>query len=171
VDIHLIQANTRPCGWWVWVVPGAAPPVARGARCRPTAGHLGRSLRQSKNSGPAARGRRGRGGGVRDLDAKPQGVNPTATRPSSFNTSWVIFTSETTFLSALCVIRSPSYLGCSRTFLLVVGFTDLSHFGRDFGQNKAIVSVFNKSEGYFNVGVVLIFLARAVVLVTNFILV
>jgi hypothetical protein len=66
------------------------------------------------------------------------------------------------------VIRSPSYLGWSRIFLLGVGLTDLSHFGRHLGQNNAIVSVFNGSVVYFNVGIGLIFLARVVVIVKNF---
>jgi hypothetical protein len=70
-------------------------------------------------------------------------------------------TSETTFLSELCVIRSPSYLVWSRTFLRGVGLTDLSHFGRYFGQNKEIVSVFNGSVVYFNVGIGLNFLGRS----------
>jgi hypothetical protein len=48
----------------------------------------------------------------------------------------------------------------SRTFLLGVGLTDLGHFGRYFGQNKEIVSVFNGSVVYFNVGIGLIFLGR-----------
>jgi hypothetical protein len=68
--------------------------------------------------------------------------------------------SETTFLSALCVIRSPSYLVWSRTFLLGVGLTDLGDFGRYFGQNKEIASVFNGSVAYFNVGIGLTFLGR-----------
>jgi hypothetical protein len=75
---------------------------------------------------------------------------------------WVKFTSETgfepTFLSVLCVIRCPSYLVWSRTFLLGVGLTDLGHFGRYFGQNKGIVGVFNGSVVYFNVGIGLTFL-------------
>jgi hypothetical protein len=68
-------------------------------------------------------------------------------------------TSETIFLSALYVIRSLSYLVWSRTFILGVGLTDLSHFAgiSYFGQTKAIVSVFNKSVVYFNVEVLLIF--------------
>jgi hypothetical protein len=48
----------------------------------------------------------------------------------------------------------------SRTFLLGVGLTDLGHFGRNFGQNKTIVGVFNGSVVYFNVGIVLTFLGR-----------
>jgi hypothetical protein len=68
--------------------------------------------------------------------------------------------SETTFLSAFCVIRSPSYLVWSRTFPLGVGLTDLGHFGRYFGQNKEIVSVFNGSVVYFDVGIGLTFLGR-----------
>jgi hypothetical protein len=36
----------------------------------------------------------------------------------------------------------------------------LGHFGRYFGQNKAIVSVFNGSVVYFNVGIGLIFFCR-----------
>ena len=68
------------------------------------------------------------------------------------------------------MIRCPSYLVWSKTFLLGVGLTDLSEFGRYLGQNKAIVSVFNGPVIYFNVVVVLIFLARVVVLVANFIL-
>jgi hypothetical protein len=38
----------------------------------------------------------------------------------------------------------------STTSLLGVGLTDLGHFGRYFGQNKEIVSVFNGSVVYFN---------------------
>ena len=68
------------------------------------------------------------------------------------------------------MIRCPSYLVWSNTFLLGVGLTDLSEFGRYFGQNKAIVSVFHGPVIYFNVMVVLIFLARVVVFVANFIL-
>ena len=67
------------------------------------------------------------------------------------------------------MVRSSSYLVWSKTFLLGVGLTDLSEFGRYLGQNKAIVSVFNGPVIYFNAVVVLIFLARAVVLVANFI--
>ena len=67
------------------------------------------------------------------------------------------------------MIRCPSYLVWSKTFLLGVGLTDLSEFGRYLGQNKAIVSVFNGPVIYFNVLVVLIFFARVVVLVANFI--
>ena len=67
------------------------------------------------------------------------------------------------------MIRYPSYLVWSRTFLLGVGVNGLSHFGRHLGQNKAIVSVFNKSVVYFNVRVVLTFLARIVILVKNLI--
>jgi hypothetical protein len=58
------------------------------------------------------------------------------------------------------VIRSLSYFFWSRTFLLGVGLTDLGHFDRYFGQNKEIVSVFNGSEVYFNVGIGLTFLGR-----------
>jgi hypothetical protein len=43
---------------------------------------------------------------------------------------------------------------------LVFGLTDLSHFGRCFGQNKA-VSVFNGSVVCFNVGIGLTFLGRS----------
>jgi hypothetical protein len=56
------------------------------------------------------------------------------------------------------VIRSLSYLVWSRTFLLVLGLTDLSHFGRHLGQNKGKVSVFNGSVVYFNVRIGLTFL-------------
>jgi hypothetical protein len=59
------------------------------------------------------------------------------------------------------VIRSPSYLVRSRTFLLGVGVNGLSHFGRHLGQNKAIVSAFNGSVVYFNVGFRLTFLGRS----------
>jgi hypothetical protein len=45
-----------------------------------------------------------------------------------------------------------SYFVWSRTFLLGVGLADLGDFGRYFGQNKEIVSVFNGSLVYFNVG-------------------
>ena len=68
------------------------------------------------------------------------------------------------------MVRCPSYLVLSKTFLLGVGLTDLSEFGRYFGQNKAIVSVFHGPVIYFQIIVVLIFLARVVVLVANFIL-
>jgi hypothetical protein len=66
-----------------------------------------------------------------------------------------------TSCNALCVIRCPSYLVWSRTFLLGVGLTDLGHFGRYFGQNKEIVSVFSGSVVYFNVGIGLTFLNRS----------
>ena len=59
------------------------------------------------------------------------------------------------------MIRSPSYLVWSRTFLLGVGVNGLSHFGRHLGQNKAKVSVFNGSVVYFNVGIGLTFLGRS----------
>jgi hypothetical protein len=68
--------------------------------------------------------------------------------------------SETTFPSALCVIRCPSYLVWSRTFLFGVGLADLGDFGRYFGQNKEIVSVFYGPVVHFNAVTVLIFLAR-----------
>jgi hypothetical protein len=68
--------------------------------------------------------------------------------------------SGTTFSSALCLICPPGYLVWSRTFLLGVGLTDLGHFGRYFGQNKALVSVFNGSVVFFNVGIGLTFLGR-----------
>jgi hypothetical protein len=58
------------------------------------------------------------------------------------------------------MIRCPSYFVWSRTFLLGVGLTDLGHFCRYFGQNKEIVSVFNGSAVYFNVGIGLTFLGR-----------
>jgi hypothetical protein len=81
--------------------------------------------------------------------------------PSSFNTQYCItIGSETTFLSALCVIRSPCYFLWPRTFLLGAGLTDLGHFGRYFGQNKEIVSVFNGSVVCFDVGIGLTFLGR-----------
>ena len=66
------------------------------------------------------------------------------------------------------MVRCPSYLVWSKTFLLGVGLTDLSEFGRYLGQNKAIVSDFHGPVIYFHVIVVLIFLARVVVLVANF---
>ena len=68
------------------------------------------------------------------------------------------------------MVRCPSYLVLSKTFLRGVGLKDLSEFGRYFGQNKAIVSDFHGPVIYFHVIVVLIFLARVVVLVANFIL-
>jgi hypothetical protein len=49
----------------------------------------------------------------------------------------------------------------SRTFLLGDGLTDLGHFGRYFGQNKEIVSVFNGPVVYFNVGIGLTFVGRS----------
>ena len=58
------------------------------------------------------------------------------------------------------MIRCPSYLVWSITLLLGVGLTDLGHFGRYFGQNKEIVSVFNGSVIYFNVGIGLTSLGR-----------
>jgi hypothetical protein len=79
---------------------------------------------------------------------------------------------EITFPSALCLICPPGYLGWSITFLLGVGLTDLGDFGRYWywGQNKAIVGIFNGSVVYLycDVGVVLIFFARFVLLVKNF---
>jgi hypothetical protein len=66
------------------------------------------------------------------------------------------------------MIRSPSYLDWSITFLLGVGLTDLGDLERHLGGNKAIVGVFNGPVVYVNVGIVLIFLARVVVLVKNF---
>jgi hypothetical protein len=51
---------------------------------------------------------------------------------------------------------------------LGVGLADLGGFGRYFGQNKEIVSVFNGSVVYFNVGFGLTFQVGAVVLVKNF---
>jgi hypothetical protein len=45
-------------------------------------------------------------------------------------------------------------------FLLGVGLTDLGHFGRYFNQNKEIVSVFNGSVVYFDVGIGLNFFGR-----------
>jgi hypothetical protein len=66
------------------------------------------------------------------------------------------------------VIRSLSYLVWSRTFPPWCWVNGFNHFDRNFGQNKAVVSVFNGSVVYCNVGIVLIFLARVVVLVKNF---
>jgi hypothetical protein len=80
-------------------------------------------------------------------------------RPSSFNTALQLVL-RPHFLVHFCVIRSPSYFVWSRTFLLGVGLTDLGHLGRYFGQNKEILSVFNGSVVYFNVGIVLTFLGR-----------
>jgi hypothetical protein len=59
-------------------------------------------------------------------------------------------------------------LDWSITFLLDVGLTDLGDLGRHLGENKAIAGVFNGPVVYVNVGPVLIFLARVVVLVKNF---
>jgi hypothetical protein len=73
----------------------------------------------------------------------------------------------TTFLCALCLIFSPGYLVWSITFLLGVGLTNLGDFGIGV-KKKAIVGVFNGSVVYCNVGVVLIFLAKAVVIVKEF---
>ena len=56
-------------------------------------------------------------------------------------------------------------LASGRPWSLVIG----SNLGY-LGQNKAIVSVFNGPVSSFNVKLALIFLARVVVLVTNFIL-
>jgi hypothetical protein len=55
----------------------------------------------------------------------------------------------------------------SLTFHLGVGFTDLGGLGQYWGQNKAIVGAPNGSVVCGTVGVVLIFLAGAVVLVKN----
>ena len=60
---------------------------------------------------------------------------------TSFNIYFAKTGSENTFLSELCVIRG--------------------HFGRYFGQNNEIVSVFNGSVVHFTVG-------EVVVLVKNF---
>jgi hypothetical protein len=88
-----------------------------------------------------------------------------AINPVQFFRTWLLeycitIGSETTFLSALCVIQSPSYSLWSITFLLDFGLTDLGHFGRYFGQNKEIVSVFNGSVVCFDVGIGLTFLGR-----------
>jgi hypothetical protein len=57
----------------------------------------------------------------------------------------------------------------SITFLLGVELTDLCDLGRHLGGNKAIVGAFNGPVVYVNARrTVLIFLARAVVLVKNF---
>ena len=58
------------------------------------------------------------------------------------------------------MIRSPSCLIWSRTFLLGVGLTDLGDLGRHLGRNKATVGVFNGPVVYVYVVIVLIFLAR-----------
>jgi hypothetical protein len=49
-------------------------------------------------------------------------------------------------------VEVPQFPRISR-FLLFAGLTDFSDFGRYYGQNKAIVGVFNGSVVYFNVGV------------------
>jgi hypothetical protein len=54
----------------------------------------------------------------------------SALTPSISYIYFVTIGSETTFLSARCVIRSPSYLDWSITFLLGVGLTDLGDLGR-----------------------------------------
>jgi hypothetical protein len=59
-------------------------------------------------------------------------------------------------------------LDWSITFLLGVGLTGLGDLGRHLGGNKAIVGGFNGPVVNVNVGIVLIFLARAVTLVKNF---
>jgi hypothetical protein len=66
------------------------------------------------------------------------------------------------------VIQSPGYLIWSITALLDVGLTDLGDLGRHLGGNKAIVGVLNGPVVYVNVGIVLIFLARVVILAKNF---
>jgi hypothetical protein len=66
------------------------------------------------------------------------------------------------------MICPAGYSVWSITFLLRVGLTGLGDFGRYWGQNKAVVGVFNGSVAYCNVGIVLIFLARVVVLVKKF---
>jgi hypothetical protein len=55
----------------------------------------------------------------------------------------------------------------SRTFLLGFGLADLGDFGRYFGQNKEIVSVFYGSVVCVNAGTVLIFLAKIVLFNTR----
>ena len=60
---------------------------------------------------------------------------------TSFSICFAKTGSENTFLSELCVIRG--------------------HFGRYFGQNNEIVSVFNGSVVHFNVGIRLTFLGRS----------
>jgi hypothetical protein len=88
------------------------------------------------------------------------GNNPAQGFPTWLLQYCITIGSEATFLSALCVIRCPSNLVWSRTFLLGVSSADLGHFGRYFGQNKEIVSVFYGSVVYFNVGLGL-FLGRS----------
>jgi hypothetical protein len=58
-------------------------------------------------------------------------------------------------------------LDWSIAFLLGVGLTDLGDLGRHLSGNKAI-GVFNGPVVFVNVGTILIFLARVVVLVKNF---
>jgi hypothetical protein len=58
-------------------------------------------------------------------------------------------------------MRCPSYLVWSRTSLLGVVLADLGDFGRYFGQNKEIVSVFNGSVVCFDVGIGLSFFSRS----------
>jgi hypothetical protein len=59
----------------------------------------------------------------------------------------------------------PGYLIWSMTFLFSVRLTDLGDFGRYWGQNKAIVGVFNGSAVPGLVYCSTYFLARALVLV------
>jgi hypothetical protein len=80
------------------------------------------------------------------------GNNPVQVFPTWLLQYCIAIGSAAIFLSALCVIRCPSYLVWSRTFLLGVGLTDVGHFGRYFGQNKEIVSVFNGSLVYGWIG-------------------
>jgi hypothetical protein len=58
---------------------------------------------------------------------------------SVINTALITIGSETTFLSALCVLRRLT----SRTSLLYAELTNFGDLGRCCGQNKAIVGVFN----------------------------
>jgi hypothetical protein len=76
--------------------------------------------------------------------------------------------SETTFPSALFVIRSPSYLVWSITLLLIVGLTDLGDSGRHLGGNKAIV-VFSTDRQFMLAcgNYTYLFSYRAVVIVKN----
>ena len=136
---------------------------------RPQQNTYGYLIRPVDSSSPVASGRVGALVAIHQAIAGPA-INPVQVFWTWHLFYWVKFTFETCFRGLLFVIRCPSYLVWSKTFLLGIGLTDLSEFGRYLGQNKAIVSVFNGPVIYFNVGVVIIVLARIVVLVTNLIL-
>jgi hypothetical protein len=77
------------------------------------------------------------------------GIRQPALTPSTLFT----IGSETTFVSALCVLRRLGYFLCPDISMTFFRSTDFGDLGRYYGQNKAIVGVFNGPVVPFNMGV------------------